>query len=406
MAAPNVEQLLVQEANRIGPQIYRKTLNTSPWLKLVKQGSWPDQMGHTISVLTYERSLPANPLSWNNVAANKLGSTSRVIGDTGTVDGSSGGSCVPPKQEISFAQTLRTYNLQHTALESPKICVNDLRFPVYRQEQLTNIMSILTENTSWAWINRYRDEYLRVAANKIVVNGSLPVSSSDNPAAANFFPQQQASSNLTQGVLDRLYLKLIRAGANNNPQGRENGQPIFTLICGAETSRALIRDNADIRQDFRWADPSELLKPLGVTRSYGGYYHLIDDLPPRYNWDGTKYVRVHPYGTSSSTYGPAVDISAAYESAAYEASIIFHTDVLESLIPAPITSPGANLRFDPVNYRGVFSWKNYLTDDNPDGQFGYFRGILSNGTKPIRPEFGYVIMHRRCDSPLNLVACS
>ena len=36
-AAPgfNIEQVLINEANRIGPDIYRKTLNTSPWLKLV-----------------------------------------------------------------------------------------------------------------------------------------------------------------------------------------------------------------------------------------------------------------------------------------------------------------------------------------------------------------------------------
>ena len=66
--AYDIEQVLINEANRIGPDIYRKTLNTSPWLKLVKKDVWPDEMGDTIRVLTYERSLPANaPVSYTHL---------------------------------------------------------------------------------------------------------------------------------------------------------------------------------------------------------------------------------------------------------------------------------------------------------------------------------------------------
>jgi hypothetical protein len=32
---------------------------------------------------------------------------------------------------------------------------------------------------------------------------------------------------------------------------------------------------------------------------------------------------------------------------------------------------------------------------NPDGNYGYFRGVLASGSKPCRPEFGYAIMFQR-----------
>lgn len=383
----DIDQLLINESGRIGPDIYRKTLNTSPWLKLVKQDTWPDEMGDVISVLTYERSLYANPLAWNTVTYN-----------TGT-----GSNCLPEAQVINFAQTLRTYNLKQTALESPPICVNDLRFTMKRKEQLSNVFSILQENTSWAWQERYRDEFTRLAEHKMVAFGSgLP----ENSAA---FPLTEPNSRLTQGILDRIYLKLVRDGAGNNPMGRQNGKPEFTIICSPETSDMLIRDDANVRNDYRWnpGKVNELLAPLGCDRSYRGFYHLIDMFPPRWDFVSGQWVRRYPYAGVPATQGSKFDVSPAYEAAAYEDTVVFHQDVYTSLIPAPITSPGGNTKFDPVSYRGDFKWKNILDKEtNPDGTIGYFRGVLSSGSKPVRPEWGYVIRHRRCDVPLGLVACS
>jgi len=385
----DIEQLLITESGRIGPDIYRKTLNTSPWLKLVKQDTWPDEMGDTISVLTYERTL-ANSLTWANVASNAL------------PGGANGGNCVPAAQEVPFAQTLRSYNLQQSALESPMLCVNDLRFALKRKEQLSNMFEILKENTSWAWQERYRDEYTRVSEHKIVASSTMSEGTSAFPLAAS-------TSRLTQGMLDRVYLQLVRDGAGNNPMGRQNGRPEFTIICSPETQDQLLRDDDSIRQDYRW-NPSvvnELLAPLGVERSYRGFYHLIDMFPNRYNFVSGAWVKIAPYVATSATKGQKFIVNPAYESATHEDTIVFHQDVYTSLIPAPISSPGGNTKFDPVSYRGDFKWLNIPhRTENPDGTLGFFRGILSNGTKPIRPEWGYVIRHLRCAPKLGLVACS
>jgi hypothetical protein len=136
----DVEQLLVKESGRIGPDIYRKTVDQSPWLKLVKQDAWPDEMGDSVSVMVYERSLPYTSTGALKTAWASLGSSSAY----GTAGTGSGNAIAPDGGTIEFGQTLRSYNLEHTSLNSPDISLNDLRFPLKRKEQLANIMSILT----------------------------------------------------------------------------------------------------------------------------------------------------------------------------------------------------------------------------------------------------------------------
>ncbi len=417
----DIDSILVTESGRIGPDIYRKTLNTSPWLKLVKQGAWPDEMGDQLTVLTYERSLPANTLSWEDVVAN--GSN----GGGGDAEGS--GTCLPPVQTINFAQTARQYKLSQTALESPPLCVNDLRFPFRRQEQLRMMFDILAENTSYAWQDRYRNEYFRNCGHKMVAYGNsgtgtylpenttITVDPNTTAGISTLFPASAGasilpSSYLTQGILDRIYMKLIRDGAGNNPLDRANGRPQFGLICSPETSDRLIRSDADQRDDFRYSTRvSELLAPLGIERPYRGFFHMVDDFAPRYTTTvvggNTVLQRVLPYSSTAATYGNKFDINPDYENAEYEVSFVFHMDVIEALIPKPITSPGGNTKFDPVSYRGDFKWKNIPhPTHNPDGTIGFFRGVLSSGTKPIRPEWGYAVLHLRCPNDLGLLDCA
>lgn len=459
--AYDIEQVLINEANRIGPDIYRKTLNTSPWLKLVKKDTWPDEMGDTIRVLTYERSLPSNSLNWSRVSVDP------VVGRDGSYDNgqsvisaNSSANVLPSASRIEFAQTLRAYNLTHTALESPKLSVNDLRFSLKRKEQLSNVFAILQENTSYAWQDRYRDEFVRIAQNKIIAaetasgSGVLVQSTGDGSVfSSSVLPQIP----LTQGILDRVYMKLIRDGAGNNPLDRENARPVFGAIMSSEASRYLIASNSDIRQDYRWSDSkNELLAPLGITRSYAGFFHMVDDWLPRHDAvtitsvssgneivsandgdlavgdqisgtnilpgtvvvavdgdtallsaavagaTGTKvYVRRMPYKAVATTQGFKQDINPAYEAAEFEDTVIFHQDVFTNLVPKPITAAGSNVTFDAVSYMGDFKWKNIPNEvTNPDGTIGYFRALLSAGSKPIRPEWGTVIRHKRTSTPL------
>ena len=496
-AYTNIEQLLVKEAGRIGPEIYRKTVDNNVWLKLVKQDTFPEEMGDRVSVLTYERSIPQaarNGLTNDFDLQTVWQGTDAILGSnptdqtytsfnayTQTPAGAATASNDPnnnvstPKfANVEFGQKLRTYDLRRVALESPNISLEDLRYPVRRKEQLSQLLNIMTEQTSMVWTQRYQDEYVRLSENLVTPTGTgggatlTTVTNTDG--ATKFSPLNDATSKLTQGILRRLYMRLLRDGAGSAAQGKENGAPVFNLITSAETSEDIIKLNADIRSDFRYSKPNELLAPLGVERSYGGFYHIIDPYPPRYSRisltssglstatytvgahtlevgdivtvtasDGTTvksaastvsavasttvtlsaapagaasgdkifaWKRVYPFSrlANATTKGVKYDINNSYLSAAYEDSIILINEVYHSVVPKPLGSMGG-MSFDPQSYRGDFKWKNIIDrDNNPDGTVGYFRALFANGSKPVRPEWGYVIRHKRGEAALDFVA--
>jgi hypothetical protein len=407
-----IDTILTQEANRIGQDIHRRTLHVSPWMDLIKQTSFPDGMGYTLGTLIYDRALPtttANGSTLGNSWIDVGGSESASLVTASTLDqiitGSkdtnigAGTNAANGKSFMSFARQLKQYSLKRATIESPRINVEDLRFAAYRTEQLRAVMDALTDATRYSWEERYRDEYDRVCANYVICEptGTTITSSGKegNQSADIDFGAATTtpSANVSNKILDSIYFRLVRAGAGTNAYGRENARPVFALVCSSEASYAL-QTEAGFRDDVRYnnAKVSELIAPLGVEKSFRGFYHLIDDLAPRYTDDGDgNLTRVQPYTASSGVVTP----NASYETAPIEAAYILHQDVMESQIPEPIS--GSNgLTFDPVNYRGKFAWKNIPSIDlNPDGTVGFFRGVLASASKPIKTEFGFVVLFKR-----------
>jgi hypothetical protein len=419
-----IDTILTQEANRIGQDIHRRTLHVSPWMDLIKQTSFPDGMGYTLGTLIYDRALPTTTANGSTLGTNWIdvgGATADSLATTSTLDqiitGSkdtnigAGTNNANGKSFISFARQLKQYSLKRATVESPRINVEDLRFAAYRTEQLRAVMDALTDATKYSWEERYRDEYDRVCANLVsclasgtairttdatgvsvegTSTSALDLIDSDND------PSIVPNANISNKILDSIYFRLVRAGAGTNAYGRENARPVFALVCSSEASYAL-QTEAGFRDDVRYnnAKVSELIAPLGVEKSFRGFYHLIDDLAPRFTittGSGAGVVtRVQPYTASNGVVTP----NAAYETAPYEAAYILHQDVMESQIPEPIS--GSNgLTFDPVNYRGKFAWKNIPSIDlNPDGTVGFFRGVLASASKPIKTEFGFVVLFSR-----------
>jgi hypothetical protein len=421
-----IDTILTQEANRIGQDIYRRTLHTSPWMDLIKQSAFPDGMGYTLGTLIYDRALPTTSANGSTLAGSTIWTNIGDITDTpsATVTGSTLDQVLvgapdrnigagSGKGFVAFGRQLKQYSLKRATVESPKINVEDLRFAAYRTEQLRAIMDSMTESTKYSWEERYRDEYDRVCANIVfcLASGTPTVTTIDVSASTkkegtstvsidtnNDFVSSGVDvdytpvANISNKICDSIYFKLVRAGAGTNAYGRENARPVFGLVCSSEASYSLISE-AGIRDDYRYnqSKVSDLIAPLGVERSHRGFYHLIDDMAPRFTVSSGTLSRVQPYTATNGI----ITLNAAYETADYEAAYVLHQDVMESQIPNPITG-GNGLTFDPVNYRGKFNWKNIPSVDlNPDGTIGFFRGVLASATKPIKTEFGYVILFKR-----------
>jgi hypothetical protein len=421
-ANTSIDSILTQEANRIGSDIHRRTLHVSPWMDLIKQTAFPDGMGYKLGTMIYDRALPVtiangtalavtSATSWLDVGVADTASTNNTTSSLDQLIAGAkedfigaGSDTTNGKSFIHFARQLKQYSLKRATVESPKINVEDLRFAAYRTEQLRAVMDALTESTRFTWEERYRDEYDRICANivnckttgtVITSTGKEGVStgSIDFGATDTSLPTAFASNK----ILDSIYFRLVRSGAGTNAYGRENARPVFGLVCSSELSYSL-QTEAGFRDDVRYnqSKVSDLIAPLGVEKAFRGFYHLIDDLAPRFKVSGSDngtILREYPYTVDGTT--KAIIVNTAYDTAAFEAAYVLHQDVMESQIPEPIT--GSNgLTFDPVNYRGKFAWKNIPSVDiNPDGTIGFFRGILASASKPIKTDFGFVVLFKR-----------
>jgi hypothetical protein len=418
-----INTILAEEANRIGNDVHQRMMHTSPWIDLVKKSAFPDGMGYQLTTLIYDRSLPTSDadgdsvgITWNGVGTTDSGgnvfSTSvldQPLDDTANSVQAANGAGSDARNYVNFGKQLKKYNIERAIIESPRINVDDLRYAAHRQEQLRAVIDSLAESTRHSWAERYRDEYDRLVDNTVICRADATKTQflKDNEgtttdalgAAGGDLDGGSATkvkNQISNAVLDKIYFQMIRKGASNEAYGRENGRPVFALVCSSEASNTLMKESG-FREDIRYnnARVGELVQPLGVEKSFRGFYHLIDDLAPRYT-DGSDgaITRVEPY---TVTNGIAT-VNDNYDSAEYEVAYVLHPSVYESQIPAPFG--GSNgITFNPVDYSGEFKWTNILSETtNPDGTIGFFRGILAAASKPIKTELGYAVIFKRDDT--------
>lgn len=379
MSAPNITTIMEALEGQISGEIYSRGLNTSAWLDLPKQEAWPEGQGYSLQSLTLGRSLPSNPLVWQDVTAS---------------DGSAGGTCIPPVQRLAITRALSEFNLQETSLESPDICVTDLMNSFKAEEQLSHLMEVLAENTRQAWIGRNRSEYVRLAGHKCIATlGGL--------VEDDVWLTTAPSSVLTGGFLKQIYTRLVRLGAGKRSYGNMDGRPTFVALVGMESSERVMQEEG-YRTSLRESNRvPELLAPLGVDRNYRGFWLVDEVTPPRHNLVDGEWVEVPFYKwiDGELTENPA------YDTAETEDTIIYHEDVYRSLVMPPSKSYG-QAKFDANSYRGDWSWKQILhRTENPDGKYGFFRGLFGTGSKPKFPQYGFVIRHLRCGIPAEAAAC-
>ena len=435
-----INTILAEEANRIGNDIHKRVLHTSPWINLVKQTSFPDGLGYQLATLVYDRAIPtvsdggAAGTNWAAVgttqssanAFNTVTEGGDSLKDTLTETAGVGGN---NRSFLKITKELKEYSLKRAIIESPRISLEDLRFATHRQDQLRAVMDTMTEATRFTWEQRYRDEFERLAANLVLceTTGStiqtlVDDNATDNTTKDNKFEgvnivgtttagtnienttnatettnASEALANVSNAIMDKVYYSLVRKGGGSNAYGRENGRPVFGLVLSSEASYQL-QTEAGFRDDVRYnnAKVSDLIAPLGVEKSFRGFYHLVDDMAPRFSIiDNGTAAAVSPYSISATG---VVTMNGSYDTADYEAAYVIHPEVMESQIPAPLSGAGA-IKFDPVSYKGEWKWKNIPHEHvNPDGTLGFFRGVLASASKPIKTDLGYVILFKRTSS--------
>lgn len=430
----DIDNIMAQTAYQIGPIIYRETLPTANWEALIPRSELPEGVGDSLSTTIYDRSVPTLEaggsvvgVNWTRlgteiVAANAFGSTEgqMIEGAAGETIGSTAAARLA---FIKFKKRMRNYFLSVANIKSPYIDVHTVRTAAAREQQLGNIQGILTEATKWTWARRHETEFERNAGNFVpcMAAATSPILSTVDIRTSAIDPETGSAATggtannpffglnlvdlelntsgasnadvvptayVSNAVLDRMFNRLVRTTDHAKAYGVTDGRPTFALRIGSDASLALMRESG-IRDDIRKsAKVDDLLKPLGVEAAFRGFYHMVDDLIPRYSESGGVLTRVEPFDSNG-------DYVSAYDTADYEAFYVVQKEVMECQVPGSnISAPGVD--YGAVDYRGSFDWLNIQDEiKNPKKTIGFFYGTFASASKPIKPLNGYVGLFKR-----------
>jgi len=245
--------------------------------------------------------------------------------------------------------------------------------------------------------------------------------------------------------------------------------PIWPVLIGMEASHRLALNNSEFRLDIRsgfdtFADANPLLKRMGAALVIKNFRHVVTPFPPRWDWrttgtdgqaigpshlytepdtglvygyaeDATQAAhpwaqQVHNGGcwvrrpvwrqSNSSTYatkGYASIINPNWQAAAYEGARVLSPWVYHEETFRPINAVG-NAKWTPKNYMGEWQFVtgndaliNTTADScagvtDPLHKMGRHFAEYKHAAKPIFPEYGRLLIFKRCIPSLEVVTCS
>lgn len=388
-----ISNLFIAESGRFSGDLYRKLAPSSIWAANTPRGQWTDGMGKTLSNILFERTVPTSTTSKTPGAVD-----SKWVADAfsdGNVD-----ACLPTPEILDSGQTTRSYNIVARNLQSREFCVEDLR----SDHDIVSMINALNSNFQWStnyvWDDFDRSEYIRVADHKVTESANVGF----NLDATSFdLVNNPPTSKLTVGTLEQMYDYLLWNGAGVEVMGtNDTGRPILDLFTDATTQRDLIRQDPDLREDFRFAYEGQgvnmpLLKSRGSAFTWNGYRFITDTFPERYNVSGATVTRVLPYkDVESTTKGFKQEVNPAYRFAQYQISVIHIASVFKQLVKQPISTLG-KFKFDPVKYTGDFQMLNIKDKKcNPRGTKMFLDAIFAAATEPGNTHLGVAIAHLNC----------
>ena len=417
MACGTVFQAFKDNEESLGKDVHRKATNKSVWMNALPKGTYPLGTGIEQTVFKIENSLPTDDeYGWEKIA--NTGSTT-----PGTVNNmlTAGGLSDRSWTDVEWGFSTDTFSPERISIRGPEVSQENLKYQYNIARFLEAYIDEITKHSKAILENKIRNEYMTKSRQVTISGGSGSEALVDTAVTNKAISQANdgvnnlaASDTLLQGHLDQLAIKLIESGAT---EGDSNGfvelganGPIFPLIIGMEASNKLLKNDSDIRTDYRESSRSnELLAAIGADRVTGNFRHVVVTNPPRYkrNAGGTAYERVSeraalspaPTGGSGTMINPRYvgkDISDG--DGVYEAAIALVPSVMRQLV-VPATTPG-NLGFSPLNYSG--DWKfvtgayKYSTDcpDELETKGRHF-GTYEMAFEPVFGDHGATLIFKR-----------
>lgn len=385
--------------------IYVRATYRSIWMNLVPRGVFPQGAGVIRSTFTAGRTEPTtDEPSFNAVTVNTGGVYT--------------GSCGVTYNNIAVGFNEGTYKPENFGWMGPPVCQDDLMINYNMENFLALYIPAISKFTERTISNRYASIYTTLVP-KWVANTDFHqvagATTSPPPQSPNL-TLDQSSCFIDQEMLDTVAATLNEEGASDPDTNGwitlgEDG-PIYPLYIGQETSAQLLLQNADLRQDRRFADmgdgdASMLFKRIGATKVIKNFRHVINLFPPRYSYANGAYVRTPTWIMPNGTKGQVADVNPAWRDpvqSPFEAMWVLSPWVFTSEILEPVNA-AAGLTWTPKNHVGEFIFVtggreifNDPTCYDPLKKQGAHFAEFWHAPKPIFGIYGAWIVFKRCPS--------
>lgn len=367
------------------------------WLNLIPSDTYPLNAGLTLSTFTLGRSFPTSD-------------TETWTPTTTINNGASPGACAITYNEVNVGFDERTYGPEKFGLKGPVLCADEFIFDHNAEAFLEGYLRSLEKRSTWSISNRLMNLYSFFVPKHVTVSATnfqaVAGGTGAVPTAGPTLTASRADCELGQDHLDRIAAILNQEGAmmpdsDGWIQMGEAG-PEYPLYIGQEMSNLIALNNAEFRQDVRWATPNLLMKRMGASRVIKNFRHVINLYPPRYNYTGTAYTRVNTFRMVPGTKGFTGETHPEWEAADYEAAFVLSPWVLTSR-KVPPTNNIAGLNFNHRNYYGEWAWVTggrEITEAgdcfDPLKKLGRHFAEYHHAPKPVYPVFGRMLIYRRC----------
>lgn len=382
MAAPNLDQIFIEDESRITGDIAEVMRNKGRVSAMIPKGVLPTGIGHNFSAVSVDRSVATGGSGWEEVAI---------------ADGT-GNNCVPDPSIVAPALTQRTYNGYQKAIMSSYICFRDAMTGYDFAQQVAKQRANFVGNIVDDWEDRDTSQYIYGCGRKIVINPSL----TETGYGASL-PAAEATGILTQSYLDELYQELVQDGAGEGGiYGNADGQPLIPIMMDMSTHASILQGDSSLRNDIRVAETGKgatatLLKGWGADKSLRGFMHVINTRLPRYDFVDGAYVQRNYYSSSATTIGNKADVSSAYKNAEYGVALVWSDSVVKRLVPPSLATVGADTTAPTLAFDGTVKWLNIPDMDiNPWSDTGRWGARLYAAYRPDTPQYGCAILYKRC----------
>jgi hypothetical protein len=397
--------------------------NPNIWHDRIQRGAYQLFSGTEHKMNIFRGGLPVAPGldTWDPIA------TSIKAGDSGgPVD-----NCEiddPQSYEIAIEQL--SYTGYKDDWRSGVLCVNDLQYIDYAQDQVANTIGAGVDFGISMLENFNREMYLNYAnsASRTMVMADGASNFEDDPNQRfkyyNYLastdvaitdvdavktPYITFSTDLKISTLNFAYLDYLRVTmaerCGEAALSQDNGLPVFGLMVDIMDFERMVQADSKLHEEFLYADASALIAGYNLGMKYFRGWALINDKrqarfrPFRTVTAAEEAVtgstlvegdmiatRINPLRAGRSvTIGNVPEPNPDYYNAGLGIGVIFMNDVFMNLFVPSVNTLGSGTAFGPApGLTGQWSWINIKDPvSNLLGEEGFFYGRFKIFPKPL-----------------------